>query len=268
MEAPKIVIKDLDHEYVDHTGERLQALAGFDLEIRDKEVVAVVGPSGCGKSTLLNIVAGLVKPTTEKRVLIDGTPVVGPGSDRGVVFQEFALLPWRTVERNVGHGLEIRSVPKSERAEVVQRFIQLVGLTGFEKKYPHTLSGGMKQRAAVARTLAADPVVMLMDEPFAAIDAQTRMTLQEELVEIFVATNKTSMIVTHSVDEAVFLADRVVVMSGRPGRVKELVDVPIERADRTWAKVKSSTEFNGLTDFVSKLVRAEVGPRSGTDGRS
>jgi NitT/TauT family transport system ATP-binding protein len=175
-----------------------------------------------------------------------------------VVFQEFAVLPWRTVAANIGHGLEIQGVPKRERDPIVRRFVELVGLQGFERKYPHELSGGMRQRVAVARTLAADPAVILMDEPFASVDAQTRITLQEELLGIAEATRKTIIFVTHSVEEAVFLGDRVVVLSARPGSVKEDVPIPLPRATRTWAAVGSDPEFLAKRDHVLGSVRSEV----------
>ncbi len=254
----KIAVRGLRHEYLNpFTRERVTALDGVDLEVAEGEFLTVVGPSGCGKSTLLGILAGLLVPT-QGEVLLDGRPVTGPGPDRGVVFQEFAILPWRTVERNIAHGLEIQGVPKAERATVVQRFVELVGLTGFERKYPHELSGGMKQRVAVARTLAADPQVILMDEPFAAVDAQTRLTLQEELNAIAQATRKTILFVTHNVEEAVFLGDRCCVLSRRPGRVKALVPVSIPRPQRTWRLFTSDSAFDAAKERVLQLVREEV----------
>ena len=254
----KIAVRGLHHEYVNaFTRERVTALDGVDLEVPEGEFLSVVGPSGCGKSTLLGILAGLIQ-ATRGEVLLDGRPVVGPGPDRGVVFQEFAILPWRTVERNIAHGLEIQGVPKAERATTVRRFVELVGLQGFERKYPHELSGGMKQRVAVARTLAANPQVMLMDEPFAAVDAQTRITLQEELNAIVQATRKTILFVTHNVEEAVFLGDRCCVLSRRPGRVKALVRVDIPRAQRTWKLFTSDHAFDATKERVLKLVREEV----------
>jgi NitT/TauT family transport system ATP-binding protein len=254
----KIAVRGLHHEYVNaFTRERVTALDGVDLEVPEGEFLSVVGPSGCGKSTLLGILAGLIQ-ATRGEVLLDGRPVVGPGPDRGVVFQEFAILPWRTVERNIAHGLEIQGVPKAERATTVQRFVELVGLKGFERKYPHELSGGMKQRVAVARTLAANPQVMLMDEPFAAVDAQTRITLQEELNAIVQATRKTILFVTHNVEEAVFLGDRCCVLSRHPVRVKALVPVSIPRAQRTWKLFTSDPAFDATKERVLKLVREEV----------
>ena len=257
--AAKLVVEALGHEYVNpFTRERVVALDGLDLEVAAGEFLTVVGPSGCGKTTLLNILAGLIAPT-RGRVLMDGRPVRGPGRDRGVVFQEFAILPWRTVERNIAHGLEIQGVARAERAAIVRRFVELIGLAGFEQKYPHELSGGMKQRVAVARTLAANPEVMLMDEPFASVDAQTRITLQEELNAIAEATRKTILFVTHNVEEAVFLGDRCCVLSRRPGRVKALVPVGIPRAQRTWKLFTSDPAFAATKDLVLRLVREEVG---------
>ena len=255
----KIAVRGLRHEYLNpFTRERVVALDGIDLDVPEGEFLSVVGPSGCGKSTLLSIVAGLVTPT-RGQVLLDDRPVRGPGPDRGVVFQEFAILPWRTVERNIAHGLEIQGVDKTERAETVRRFVELVGLVGFEKKYPHELSGGMKQRVAVARTLAANPEVMLMDEPFAAVDAQTRMTLQEELVRIWERSRVTVLFVTHSVEEAVFLADRVAVLTPGPGRLRAVLEVKIARHRRSWATLNSDPEYVELRDRVLQLVRSDLG---------
>ncbi len=255
----KIAVRGLGHEYVNpFTRDRVVALDSVDLDVEEGEFLTVVGPSGCGKTTLLNILAGLIQPT-RGTVLLDGREVSGPGPDRGMVFQEFAILPWRTVERNIGHGLEIQGVPRSERAAVVRRFVELVGLRGFERKYPHELSGGMKQRVAVARTLAANPEVMLMDEPFASVDAQTRITLQEELNAIARATRKTIVFVTHNVEEAVFLGDRCCVLSRRPGRVKAIVPVGIPRERRSWKLFASDTVSSATKEQVLRLVREEVG---------
>ena len=255
----KLTVEGLTHRYPDeYTGESVHALDNINLEIQDGEFIAVVGPSGCGKSTLLNILAGLL-PHREGVVKVDGTPVSGPGPDRGVVFQEHAILPWRTVARNIGHGLELQGMPKAQRQKRVSEFVDMVGLTGFEDKYPHELSGGMKQRCAVARTLCADPVVMLMDEPFAAVDAQTRITLQEELNRIAMATKKTILFITHAVDEAAFLADRCIVFSRRPGRIKAVVDINIPREERVWATLVSGPRFTDARDRILGLVREEVG---------
>ncbi len=257
MEA-KIVVRDLVHEYADeYTGQPVRALDGLSLEVADGEFVAVVGPSGCGKTTLLNILAGLVRPTAG-RILVDGREVKGPGPDRGVVFQELAILPWRTAARNIGHGLEIQGVERGERERRVRQFIELVGLEGFDNKYPHELSGGMKQRVALARTLAANPVVMLMDEPFAAVDAQTRITLQEELNRIAIATRKTILFVTHNVEEAAFLGDRCCILTRRPGRLKRVVEIPIPRERRQWKTLATDPEFTARREQILTLVREEV----------
>jgi NitT/TauT family transport system ATP-binding protein len=254
----KIVVRDLVHEYDDeYTGQHVRALDGLSLEVADGEFVAVVGPSGCGKTTLLNILAGLVRPTGG-RILVDGREVKGPGPDRGVVFQELAILPWRTVARNIGHGLEIQGVGRGDRERRVRQFIEMVGLEGFDNKYPHELSGGMKQRVALARTLAANPVVMLMDEPFAAVDAQTRITLQEELNRIAIATRKTILFITHNVEEAAFLGDRCFILTRRPGRLKRVVEIPIPRERRQWKTLTTDPEFTARREEILTLVREEV----------
>ncbi len=256
--AAKLTVQGLTHHYPDeYTGESVHALDDIDLEVEDGELVAVVGPSGCGKTTLLNILAGLL-PYREGRATVDGVHIRGPGPDRGVVFQEHAILPWRTVARNIGHGLELRKVPRAERERTVQEFVDLVGLNGFEDRYPHELSGGMKQRCAVARTLCADPSIMLMDEPFAAVDAQTRITLQEELNRIAITTRKTIFFITHSVDEAAFLADRCFVFSRRPGRLKATIEINIPRERRVWKDMNADPEFIRARDQILHLVREEV----------
>lgn len=256
-DAAKIRVAGLRHFYRDNDGRQIPALQDVSFEVAEGEMVTVVGPSGCGKSTLIHLIAGLIRPAAGD-LLVDGRPVRGPGSDRGVVFQELAILPWRTARRNIAHGLEIARVPRAERERIVARFIDLVGLRGFEERYPHELSGGMKQRVAVARTLAADPTVILMDEPFAAVDAQTRITLQEELLRISVVTRKTILFVTHSVDEAVFLGDRVMILTRRPGTVKESVAVPLPRAGRSWDVANRDPRFLEVRDRVLQSVRAEV----------
>ncbi len=204
------------------------ALDEFSLSMAEGEFVAILGPSGCGKSTILNIVAGFLRPTAG-RILVDGREVAEPGSDRGVVFQEHALFPWMRVLDNVTFGLRLKGVPNRGRLEAGQRFVELVGLTGFERHWPRQLSGGMKQRVAIARALANDPKVLLMDEPFGALDAQTRRMMQDELVKIWTATKKTCLFVTHSIEEALLLADRVVAMTARPGRVKAVLPVALPR---------------------------------------
>jgi NitT/TauT family transport system ATP-binding protein len=253
----KIVVSGFRHFFETADG-AVQATDLIDLAIRGGEFVTLVGPSGCGKTTLLKALAGFIRPT-EGAILCDGAPVQGPGRERGVVFQELAILPWRTVRRNIGHGLEIARVPRAEREATVARLIQLTGLAGFEDRYPHELSGGMRQRVAVARTWAADPDVILMDEPFAAVDAMTRLTLQEELVRLCAATRKTVFFITHSVDEAVFLADRVLVMTRRPGRIKAVIDVPGRAAGRDWESFKVDGAMQAIVEQVLRLVREERG---------
>jgi len=253
----KIVVSGFRHFFETADGP-VQATDQVDLAIRAGEFVTLVGPSGCGKTTLLKALAGFIRPT-EGTILCDGKPVRGPGRERGVVFQELAILPWRTVRRNIGHGLEIARVPRDVREATVKRLIELTGLSGFEDRYPHELSGGMRQRVAVARTWAADPDVILMDEPFAAVDAMTRLTLQEELVRLCAATAKTVFFITHSVDEAVFLADRVLVMTRRPGRIKAAIDVPGRLGGRDWESFKVDKGMQGIVEQVLRLVREERG---------
>jgi NitT/TauT family transport system ATP-binding protein len=253
----KIVVTGFRHVFETADGP-VQATDYVDLTIRAGEFVTLVGPSGCGKTTLLKALAGFIRPT-EGTILCDGKPVAGPGRERGVVFQELAILPWRTVRRNIGHGLEIARVPRDVREATVRRLIELTGLAGFEDRYPHELSGGMRQRVAVARTWAADPEVILMDEPFAAVDAMTRLTLQEELVRLCAATRKTVFFITHSVDEAVFLGDRVLVMTRRPGRIKAVIDVPGRAAGRDWESFKVDAAMQGIAEQVLRLVREERG---------
>lgn len=222
----KIVIEELGKVF-SHNGRETAALDGVSFEASEGEFVAVVGPSGCGKTTLLQVIDGLIEPT-KGNVLIDGKAVAGPGRDRGIVFQEYSLFPWLTVKQNIAFGLEIGG-PAPGKDAAVQKWIEAMGLRGFEDSYPYMLSGGMKQRVAIARVFAYDPDVLLMDEPFAALDAQTRLALQVHLLEIWNKTKKTVIFVTHSIEEAVFLADRIIVLSARPGKVKETIKVGLPR---------------------------------------
>ncbi|MCP1849099.1 MULTISPECIES: ABC transporter ATP-binding protein [unclassified Bradyrhizobium] len=232
------------------------ALEDITFDVRAGEFLALVGPSGCGKSTLLDLLGGLATPTSG-RILLDGRPIVGPGRDRGVVFQQYALFPWRTAAQNVEFGLDIAGLKPKQRGEIARHFLDLVGLSGFADRYPHELSGGMKQRVAIARSLAYDPEVLLMDEPFAALDAQTRETLQGELLRIWRATGKTIIFITHGIDEAVVLGQRVAVMTSRPGRIKEIVDIPA--ALRSEAEdVRSLPEFGRVRHEIWSLLREEV----------
>jgi NitT/TauT family transport system ATP-binding protein len=219
----RVVLERVSKTYADRHGHEVTALADVSAAVAAEEFVALLGPSGCGKSTLLNIVAGLLEPTSGAVYFESESPV---RQATAMVFQEFALFPWRTVQKNVEFGLEEAGVPAGERAREARRFIELTGLAGFETKYPHQLSGGMRQRVGIARALAVDPAVLLMDEPFSALDAQTRQLMQEELLAIWERTRKTIVYVTHNIHEAVYMADRVLVLSRRPGRI--LAEIPIE----------------------------------------
>ena len=221
----KLKIDNVYKEYQGRNGKTI-ALNGVNLDIKENEFICVVGPSGCGKSTLLNIIAGLLEPTSGT-VTLDGKVIEGTGVERGVVFQQYALFPWRTVLKNVMFPLEMKKVPKDEAEAIARKYIKSVGLEGFEKSYPKELSGGMKQRVAIARAYAANPEVLLLDEPFGALDAQTRVQLQTELLETWEKEKKTCFFITHDVDEAVILAQRVIIMSARPGRIKKIVDIDI-----------------------------------------
>jgi NitT/TauT family transport system ATP-binding protein len=256
--ADKIAVVGFKHAFDTADGE-VQATGEIDLAIKGGEFVTLVGPSGCGKTTLLKAIAGFIVPS-QGAIFCDGRAVRGPGRDRGVVFQELAILPWRTVRRNIAHGLEIARAPKKEIDETVARLIALMGLGGFEERYPHELSGGMRQRVAVARTFAADPDVILMDEPFAAVDAMTRLTLQEELARLAAATRKTVFFITHSVDEAVFLGDRVLVMTRRPGVIKAEIAVPrLGAGGRDWEGFTADPAMQAICEQVLRLVRDERG---------
>jgi NitT/TauT family transport system ATP-binding protein len=250
----QIVIAGVNHLYRPPAGRPVLALEDVSLEVRPREFLALLGPSGCGKSTLLYLIGGFL-PTERGTILLDGAPVAGPGPDRGIVFQHFALFPWKTVRANVLYGLEKMRLPREERENRAQSFIDLVGLTGFEESYPSQLSGGMKQRAAIARTLAIDPKILLMDEPFGALDAQTRHLMQGELLGLWRRSPKTVIFVTHDVQEAVYLADRVAVMTARPGRIKTIVDINLDKGDPRIAK---SSAFIDTVDEVWGLVRDEA----------
>jgi NitT/TauT family transport system ATP-binding protein len=253
---PLLEAVGLSHEY-DARGSTVTALEDVDLTIREGDFVTIVGPSGCGKSTLASMFAGLIKPT-RGQVLYNGKPIEGPSSERGMVFQELAVLPWRTVEGNIAHGLQIAGLPRADRKRRVAELVQLIGLEGFESKYPRELSGGMRQRVAVARTWAPEPPVILMDEPFAAVDAITRLTLQEELIRLAKTTHRTVVFITHSVDEAVFLGDYVVAMTARPGRVLEIVPVNHSAGQRTWEAMATDARLQEIVSHVFELVRGRA----------
>jgi NitT/TauT family transport system ATP-binding protein len=253
-DTAQIVIDRVSHVYRPARGRPVLALDDVSLGVRDREFVALLGPSGCGKSTLLYLIGGFL-PVETGAILVEGKPITGPGPDRGIVFQHFALFPWKTVLKNVLYGLEKQGIPRDQRERRARAFIDLVGLSGFEDSYPAQLSGGMKQRAAIARTLAIDPRILLMDEPFGALDAQTRSLMQTELLRIWQHSRKTVIFVTHDVQEAVFLAERVAVMSARPGRVKEIVDIRLDKEDPELPRTRAFVE---TVDHVWGLVRAEA----------
>jgi NitT/TauT family transport system ATP-binding protein len=241
------VSKSFHKTVKEHTTE-VKALTEVNLSIRANEFLSIIGPSGCGKTTLLKMIDGLI-PYDSGKISIAGKPVTAPGPDRAVVFQTFALLPWRTVLANVEFSLELRQMRAQERTEIARDCLQRVGLSDFETHYPHELSGGMQQRAGLARALAVNPSILLMDEPFGAVDAQTRQLLQEELLELWQRERKTVIFITHSMDEAVYLSDRVVVMTPRPGQVAEILDVPLARP-RSAEAVRRDTKFVELTNYI------------------
>jgi NitT/TauT family transport system ATP-binding protein len=254
--TPKISLRDVGQKFTVRGGGALTALDGLTLDVRDGEFLTLVGPSGSGKTTLLDLLAGLTKPTSGE-VLVNGTPVTGPGPDRAVVFQQYALFPWRTASQNVSIGLEGTGLSKRERTEKASHYLALVGLGGFEDRYPHELSGGMKQRVAIARSLAYEPEILLMDEPFAALDAQTREQLQGELLKIWRATGKTIVFITHGIEEAVYLGQRVAVLSSRPGRLKAIVDINLPEYDDE-ADIRSHPAFVEYRHRVWGLLHDEV----------
>jgi ABC-type nitrate/sulfonate/bicarbonate transport system ATPase subunit len=241
------------HKTVKESTTEIKALSDVSLSIRENEFVSIIGPSGCGKTTLLKMIDGLI-PYDSGRIVINGKPVTAPGPDRAVVFQSFALLPWRTVLANVEFSLELRQLSKEERAKTARDYLKRVGLADFENHYPHELSGGMQQRAGLARALAVNPTILLMDEPFGAVDAQTRQLLQEELLELWQRERKTVIFITHSMDEAVYLSDRVVVMTPRPGKVAEILDVPLPRP-RVSEQVRRHAKFVDLTNYIWESLK-------------
>jgi NitT/TauT family transport system ATP-binding protein len=250
-----IRIERLTKYYESREG-RVLALTDVDFIVGEGELTVIVGPSGCGKSTLLYILGGFLRADAGV-VEVAGRAVSGPGVDRGIVFQEYALFPWLTVAENIAYGLSTTGTPRGHRAAVVERFVQLIGLEGFENRYPRELSGGMKQRVAIARTLAYDPQILLLDEPFGALDAQTREAMQDELLRIWESTRKTVVMVTHDVNEAVYLAQRVLVMSRRPGRMVEEFRVQVDRRQGREA-VMLSDEFNRIRNQVWLTVRRQA----------
>ena len=261
----KISLRNVSRTFVSPAGEPIQALHDINVEVEDVyspdgrdigEFRVLLGPSGCGKSTILRMIAGLDRPDTGE-VLVNGKPVTGPGKDRGMVFQKYTSFPWLTVAQNIEYGMKLNGVPPAERAATVSRLVEAVGLKGFEKSYPESLSGGMQQRVAIARTLAVRPSVILMDEPFGALDAQTRSDMQELLLNIWQETAATILFVTHDVDEAIYLADHIYVLCARPGTIIEDVPVPFGRP--RGQSVKQSDEFHQLQQHVLACLRRGPG---------
>jgi NitT/TauT family transport system ATP-binding protein len=250
---PKLEIKEVGKIFKTKSGETT-ALEKTSFTIEDGEFVTILGPSGCGKSTVLRIVAGL-EESTSGQVLLDGQEINGPGPDRGMVFQSYTLFPWLTVKENITFGLKLQGVSQKERDDIAGHYLQLIGLEGFEKHFPIQLSGGMKQRVAIARALANDPKILLMDEPFGALDAQTRNIMQEVLLKAWEDSKKTILFITHDVDESIFLADSVYVMTARPGRLKKKVPINLERP-RDFS-VKATLEFSEYKEELLSLIREE-----------
>lgn len=253
--TPFIEARNISLVFRSKNREPVTALQEFSLEVGRGEFVSLVGPSGCGKSTFLNILLGLVRPDSGK-LKLNEREITGPGQERAMVFQEFGLLPWRTVQANVELGLELKQVPAPVRAARATELIKLVGLKGFEQHYPHELSGGMKQRVGLARALATEPDVLLMDEPFAALDAQTRDLMQTELLQIWERTRKTVLFVTHSIEEAVYLSDRVIVMTARPGKTKALLGIPLPRP-RDY-EMRLTAQFNEIKSRIWDNLKDEL----------
>src|SRR6266550_1764769 len=264
MAEPKLRIRDVTVAFRTRRGGEVVAIDRLSLDVADCQIVSIVGPSGCGKSTLLRLVAGLVPPSSGE-IWLDGHQVTDPGADRGMVFQSYTLFPWLTVQGNVEFGPRLRGVPESERRAVARRYIHMVGLVGFEHAYPKELSGGMMQRVAIARALANDPEVLLMDEPFGALDAQTRIIMQELLVGLWQRTPKTIIFVTHDIDEALFLGDNVFVMSRRPGRIQEIVEIDIPRP-RSLDDI-GTPRFAELKHHILSLIFQEMGQDGGEPAR-
>ncbi|MGD0417406.1 MAG: ABC transporter ATP-binding protein [Terriglobales bacterium] len=257
--VPKVTLDSISLSYRTTSGERLLALDQINLEVKPGEFLCIVGPSGCGKSTLLHLIAGL-HPQTSGKVLVDGTPVSGPGTDRILIFQELGMFPWLTVGGNVEFGMKMKNVPKAEREEKVQYYLRLVHLSKFRDSYVHQLSGGMRQRVALARALATEPDVLLMDEPFAALDAQTRDLLHDELERLWAETGRTIIFVTHNVREAVRLGDRVALLTFRPGRVKQEFSVNLPRPrhmEQSDVARTAGNILNCLRDEINKSLEAE-----------
>jgi NitT/TauT family transport system ATP-binding protein len=260
MNPAKLAVRNISKSFrVADAGDafhELLVLRDVSLDVYETEIVSLIGESGSGKTTMLRIIQGLIRADSGE-VSVGGTAIHGPGYDRGIVFQQANLLPWRTARSNIEFGLELKGVAAAERRTRAEELLALVGLTEFAHQYPHQLSGGMQQRVGVARALAIDPEILLMDEPFSALDAQTRELLQYELLRIHVQTRKTILFVTHDLDEAVYLSDRVIVMGSRPGHVKTVVDVPFERPRATLTEMRGNAAFLELRDHIWQQIRPE-----------
>ncbi|MCX6682818.1 MAG: ABC transporter ATP-binding protein [Methanoregula sp.] len=243
-----LAIEHLSKQFVKNGEEPVESLVDISIEVNDEEFICILGPSGCGKTTLLRIIAGLDHPTSGS-VRIDGLVIDRPNRKLGMIFQDYSLYPWRTVVENIAFGLELQDVPKEQRSATIGKYLEMTGLSEFGNSYPYELSGGMRQRVAVVRALAIDPTVLLMDEPFGALDAQTRNKLQHDLLDIWGKTRKTILFVTHSVDEAVFLADRIVVLTPRPGRICEIIPI-----DQPRPRNRTSAEFGQVRRHVLDLI--------------
>lgn len=249
----QLIVEDVSKVFRSKHNE-VTALSNTSFAVAANQFITILGPSGCGKSTILKVIAGLEEPSSGK-VLLDGREINGPGKDRGMVFQSYTLFPWLTVQQNIEFGLDVAGRPAGERRDVAGHYLEKIGLAGFERAFPNQLSGGMKQRVAIARALANDPQVLLMDEPFGALDAQTRTVMQELLVNVWEETHKTILFVTHDVDEAIFLGDTIYVMTARPGRIKAEIAVPLARP-RNY-EVKTSEIFTSIKKEVLELIREE-----------
>ncbi|MDR3590568.1 MAG: ABC transporter ATP-binding protein [Negativicutes bacterium] len=251
--AAKLLVENVSKVFLDKE-RRVTALENTNFSVAANEFITILGPSGCGKSTILKVVAGLEEPSSG-RVTLDGREIKGPGKDRGMVFQSYTLFPWLSVQENIEFGLAVAGRPKGEKREIAEHYLEKIGLKGFEKAYPASLSGGMKQRVAIARALANDPQILLMDEPFGALDAQTRSVMQELLLSVWEESHKTILFVTHDVEEAVFMGDTVYVMTARPGRIKARIEIPLSRP-RDYS-VKMSDVFVNLKKEIFELIREE-----------
>ncbi|UCD84650.1 MAG: ABC transporter ATP-binding protein [Deltaproteobacteria bacterium] len=252
MSQVKLQVENITKEFVNKGEENLIALSDVSMSVGVGEFLCIVGPSGCGKTTLLRIIAGL-ETATNGNIYIDGKIMNEPGPEKGLIFQEFALFPWRNVEKNIEFGLQFTNVPQTARKEIIEKYLKMVSLTGWEGRYPYELSGGMKQRVAIARALATEPEILLMDEPFGALDAQTRNILQDELLRIWKETGKTIIFVSHNIEEAAYLGDRVLVLTARPGRTKNFHPIGLPRP-----RDRSGSEFVKVRESILKEVMEEV----------